>query len=71
MPDPDVCLVGDYSAFAESMMRRLESVLPNSEFAIIADSFDPSSLCQPEAFTRHVREGVARQESEAGRRSSG
>lgn len=70
-PIPTLCLVGDYSALAESMMRRLESVLLNSEFAIIADSFDPSSLCQPEAFTRHVREWVARQESEAGRPSSG
>ena len=60
---PTLCLVGDHSSFAVSMMRRVHSALPNSEFAIIPDSFDPSSLCQPEAFTEHARQWVRRQES--------
>lgn len=63
---PTLCLVGDDSALAIAMMRRVAEALPRSEFAIIPDSFDPSSLCQPEAFTEHVRRWVTEQD---GRRS--
>ncbi|WP_313023150.1 alpha/beta hydrolase [Mobilicoccus sp.] len=59
---PTLCLVGDHSAVAVGMMRRVEEVLANTEFAIIADSFDPSNLCRPEVFTAHVRDWVTRQE---------
>lgn len=64
---PTLCLVGGAVGLAESMMRRVEAALPITEFAVIPNSFDPSSLCQPEAFTAHVREWVTRQERAGGR----
>lgn len=59
---PTLCLVGGAVPLAEAMMRRVEVALPNTEFAIIPNSFDPSSLCQPELFTQHVRDWVNRHE---------
>lgn len=55
---PALCLVGDHSALAVEMMRRTHEALANSEFDVIADSFDPSSLCRPEEFTRRVGQWV-------------
>lgn len=63
---PTLCLVGDHSRLAKAMMARTHEALPNSEFHIISDSFDPSSLCNPEAFTAHLRRWV--QAREAGER---
>ncbi len=62
-PTPTLCLVGDYSTMAIGMMRRVHDAMPRSEFAIIPDSFDPSSLSRPEVFSAQVREWVRRQES--------
>lgn len=55
---PALCLVGDYSSLAVRMMRRTHEALAGSELGIIADSFDPSSLCQPEEFTRRIEQWV-------------
>lgn len=55
---PALCLVGDHLSFAVGMMRRTHEALANSEFDIIENSFDPSSLCQPEEFTRRIERWV-------------
>ncbi|MDN5685599.1 MAG: alpha/beta hydrolase [Brachybacterium sp.] len=60
---PTLCLVGDQSALAKSMMVRTHEALPHSEFHIIPDSFDPSSLCNPEAFTAHLQRWVTAREA--------
>lgn len=60
---PTLCLVGDQSRLAKTMMVRTHDALPHSEFHIIPDSFDPSSLCSPEAFTAHLRRWVAAREA--------
>ena len=60
---PTLCLVGDQSSLATSMMARTHEALPHSEFHIIPDSFDPSSLCNPEAFTAHLRRWVTAREA--------
>lgn len=57
---PTLCVVGGAVGLAETMMRRVEGALPNTEFVIIPNSFDPSNLCQPEAFTELVRSWVKR-----------
>ena len=51
---PTLCLVGDHLAFAVDTMRRVHAAIPGSEFGTIPDSFDPSSLCQPEEFTARL-----------------
>lgn len=61
---PTLCLVGDHSRLALSMMRRAHRALPHSEFRVIPDSFDPSSLCSPDAFTAHLQHWVIARESE-------
>ncbi|APX34047.1 hypothetical protein BH708_16545 [Brachybacterium sp. P6-10-X1] len=60
---PTLCLVGDQSALAKSMMVRTHDALAHSEFHIIPDSFDPSSLCNPEAFTAHLQRWVTAREA--------
>jgi 3-oxoadipate enol-lactonase len=55
---PVLCLVGDHSRFAVSMMRRVHESVPHSEFGVIPDSFDPSSLCNPAGFTARVQAWV-------------
>lgn len=60
---PTLCLVGDHSSLAKSMMVRAHEALPHSEFHIIPDSFDPSSLCNPKAFTAHLRRWVLAREA--------
>lgn len=62
---PTLCLVGDYSTLAKTMMRRTHEALANSEFHVIADSFDPSSLCNPRAFTAHLQRWVTAREAES------
>lgn len=60
---PTLCLVGDFSSLAVGMMRRMHAALPNSAFAIIPNSFDPSNLCATDVFNAHVRDWVTRQET--------
>lgn len=60
---PTLCLVGDYSGLARSMMLRTHEALPHSEFHLIPDSFDPSSLCSPGAFTAHLQRWVTAREA--------
>lgn len=55
---PVLCLVGDYSRLAGEMMRRAHEALPDSELHMIPESFDPSSLCNPTAFTAHLQRWV-------------
>ncbi len=59
---PTLCLVGDHSLFAVDMMRRTHRAIPGSQFAVIPGSFDPSSLCQPQEFTRRIEAWVQEQE---------
>ncbi|WP_193105783.1 alpha/beta fold hydrolase [Brachybacterium sp. FME24] len=63
---PTLCLVGDHSTLAKAMMRRTHEALVNSEFRVIADSFDPSSLCNSSAFTDHLQRWVTAREAESG-----
>ena len=60
---PTLCLVGDHSGLATSMMLRAHEALPHSEFHTIPDSFDPSSLCNPDAFTAHLQRWVTAREA--------
>lgn len=61
---PVLCLVGDHSRFAVSMMKRVHEAVPHSEFDIIPGSFDPSSLCSPSGFTARVQEWVDAREAD-------
>lgn len=60
---PTLCLVGDHSSLAKSMMARTHEALPHSEFHIIPDSFDPSSLCHSAAFIAHLQRWVRAREA--------
>lgn len=60
---PTLCLVGGYSRLARAMMQRTQRAIPGSDLRVIDNSFDPSNLCQPEAFTAEVRDWVTAQEA--------
>jgi 3-oxoadipate enol-lactonase len=47
---PALCLVGDFSPTGISMMQDVVDLIPNAEFKLIEDSFNPSNLCQPRHF---------------------
>ncbi|WP_166982710.1 alpha/beta fold hydrolase [Paramicrobacterium fandaimingii] len=55
---PALCMVGDHAPQAIAMMHRVHDAIAGSEFHVIADSFDPSNLCQPDAFTAMLRRWV-------------
>ncbi|GAA1487936.1 alpha/beta fold hydrolase [Brachybacterium sacelli] len=60
---PTLCLAGDHSKLAKSMMVRTHDALAHSEFHLIPNSFDPSSLCNPAAFTAHLQRWVQAREA--------
>ncbi|KAB2953095.1 alpha/beta fold hydrolase [Heliorestis acidaminivorans] len=47
---PSLGIVGDQSDLAIRMMKRITDAIPQAELRIVSDSFDPTSLCQREAF---------------------
>lgn len=51
---PVLGIVGDYTKTGVRFMKRAVAPIPRARLEIIADSFDPSNLCQPEAFNRRV-----------------
>lgn len=63
-PHPVLCLVGDHSRLARELMWRAHQALTDSEFHVIPESFDPSSLCNPAAFTAYLQRWVDAQEAD-------
>jgi pimeloyl-ACP methyl ester carboxylesterase len=49
---PTLGIVGDASRTAVRLMRRAMAPIPGARLEVVEDSFDPSNLCQPEAFNR-------------------
>ena len=49
---PTLGIVGDSSPLAVRLMQRFVEAIPGARLEIVPDSFDPTSLCQPETFNR-------------------
>lgn len=49
---PTLGVVGDVSRTAVRLMQRAVAPIPGARLEVIPDAFDPSNLCQPEAFNR-------------------
>jgi pimeloyl-ACP methyl ester carboxylesterase len=49
---PAMGIVGDATRTGIRLMERAMNVIAGSRLEIVPDSFDPTSLCQPEAFNR-------------------
>ena len=47
---PTLGIVGDTSPVLVELMRRLVDAVPAARLELVADSFDPTPLCQPEQF---------------------
>jgi pimeloyl-ACP methyl ester carboxylesterase len=57
---PTLGIVGDRSDLAVGWMRRLTDAIPNARLVVVEDSFDPTNLCQPEAFNRLLADFLQR-----------
>lgn len=57
---PTLCLVGNHTKLGVQMMKKVSSLIRNSEFQIIEDSFDPSNLCQPQVFNEKVHKFICK-----------
>lgn len=53
---PALGIVGDHTGVGVRFMQRAMGAIPNARLEIIQNSFDPSNLCQPEAFDRILAE---------------
>ena len=51
---PVLCMAGDYGKKLVEMMETILESLPRAEHFVIANSFDPSNLCQPEVYNKHI-----------------
>ena len=49
---PTLGIVGDATRTGVRLMERAMAAIPGSRLEVVADSFDPTNLCQPEAFNR-------------------
>ena len=56
---PTLGIVGGWSGTAIRLMERVIGPIPKARLEIIPDSFDPSNLCQPEAFNHLLRAFLA------------
>jgi 3-oxoadipate enol-lactonase len=56
---PTLGIVGDLAPVAVGYMRRAIQAIPQARLEVVADSFDPSNLCQPETFNRLLADFLA------------
>ncbi|MFO0957167.1 MAG: alpha/beta hydrolase [Isosphaeraceae bacterium] len=51
---PTLGIVGDATRTGVRLMQRAMAAIPGAVLEVLPDSFDPSNLCQPEAFNRRL-----------------
>ncbi|MBP1989952.1 alpha/beta fold hydrolase [Paenibacillus eucommiae] len=59
---PALCLVGDYLNGKIEDMQKTAKLLPDARLEVIADSCDPSNLCQPQRFNEIVQQFLEEQQ---------
>ncbi|WP_158633644.1 alpha/beta fold hydrolase [Tautonia sociabilis] len=57
---PSLGIVGEYSKTAVRLMERATLGIPGARLEVVPDAFDPTNLCQPEAFARRLAEFLSR-----------
>lgn len=58
---PALCIVGDYTEYGLECMKEVVSYLPKAELIVISDAYEPSSLCQSDAFNEILQQFMERE----------